>query len=86
MGEQANSNIYIYISSRVELKGLLNSRCLSPLFTSEVPTYNETENLRPLCERLFAACKVQRVGISGSVSELQVGDGYSIIHFFGWKC
>ena len=32
---------------------------LQPTAVAKVPTYNETENLRPLCERLFAACKVE---------------------------
>ena len=39
-------------------KFLLFQHILGHGWTSEVPTYNETENLRPLCERLFAACKV----------------------------
>eukprot|EP00434_Breviolum_minutum_P013468 symbB.v1.2.011873.t1/scaffold805.1/size161038/7 len=37
-----------------------------------VPTYNETENLRPLCERLFAACKA-----AGLTIELVVVDDES---------
>merc|ERR1712166_1276662 len=38
-----------------------------------VPTYNETENIRPLCERLFAAAKEKELTI-----ELLVMDDESI--------
>lgn len=32
--------------------------------TVVVPTYNETENIRPLCERLFAAAKVRHCDLN----------------------
>eukprot|EP00656_Telonema_subtile_P010159 TRINITY_DN14854_c0_g1_i3.p1 TRINITY_DN14854_c0_g1~~TRINITY_DN14854_c0_g1_i3.p1 ORF type:complete len:263 (+),score=75.35 TRINITY_DN14854_c0_g1_i3:95-883(+) len=38
-----------------------------------VPTYNETENIRPLCERLFAAAKDKKISI-----ELLVMDDESV--------